>query len=210
MFDRYRVFCKEGQSEFYDRRWSCEAKNKMGQRCVNIKATHSTKGHQNKEGSIFFTEDPKFMFSFQSSFESEKDKKRANNKFLEKVHIQLKRQIREYKLNTVYRDGTTHLDLKKAVAETHMLTISRYRGKRRLVNDLASHKTCFCCLASSPVYKLFCGHIICKLCLEDYSEEDPETYVRNVCKCPLCGLTVQQQFEMKPPTAGLRVLCLDG
>lgn len=210
VFDRYQGFCKEAQSRFYDRSWPCEAKDKNGERCVNIKSTHSTKGHQNHEGNIFFAEDARFKLSFQSSFESDKDKKQANDNFLENVHNRLRHHIRSYKSSTIYQHETTHMDLKKAAAATHMNAISRYRKKGQLVNGLASHKTCFCCLASSPAYKLRCGHIICRLCLEDYSDEDPETYNRIVRICPLCGNHSEHDFEMKPPTAGLRVLCLDG
>lgn len=177
---------------------------------MNVKATHSTKGHQNHEGSIFFTDDPRFRFVFQSSFDSEKDKKEANGVFLKYVHRYLRQHIQNYKLSTNLRDDSTPTDLKSVAAMTHIGTISQYRKKGSLVDGLASHKTCFCCLASSPAYQLACGHIICRLCLEDFSHENPENYVRTVDNCPLCGIHSGQQFAVKPPTAGLRVLCLDG
>lgn len=210
MFDRYRGFCKEAQSRFYERSWTCEARNKNGERCVNIRSTHSTKGHQNHEGNIFFAEDGRFKLAFQSSFESDKDKKQANEDFLEDVYSHLKHHILRYKSSTIYQSAAAHIYLKKAASATHMNTISMYRNKERLLEGLASHNTCFCCLASSPAYPLRCGHIICRHCLEDYSTEDSETYDRIVHICPLCGNNSEHRFEMKPPTAGLGGLCLDG
>lgn len=209
MFERYQHFCKAAQTEFYDRSWPCEAIDKKGDRCVNIKSTHSAKGHQNRNGNIFFANGSRFRLAFKSSFESDTDKKQANEVFSDSVYNALRRRIRKYKKATDKNEPNKH-DMKRAAAEIHMSTFERFR-KRGVMKDLVSHKTCFCCLASSPAHKLFCGHIICQLCLDDYSEEGENFFCRILKICPLCGCEgLELRFEMKPPTAGLRILCLDG
>lgn len=206
---RYEGFCKAAQIEFYDRHWPCEATDSKGNRCVNIKSTHSAKGHQNLNGKIFSAKDRRFKLKFKSSYDTDSDKERACEIFFKMIVEELKLCIQEYK-DRIDPEKPNDDGIKKAVAELHMFKLKKFRAGR-LMGSLFSHQTCFCCLTSSPAYKLLCGHIICRLCFEDYSEKREEpSFCRVIEKCPLCGSSGPLKFEMKPPTAGLRILCLDG
>lgn len=74
-----------------------------------------------------------------------------------------------------------------------------------------SHTMCFCCLTSCPQHTLYCGHIICQRCLEDYSFLSEDGFYRCLKSCPLCHkASVLWKTKVRPPTAGLRILSLDG
>jgi hypothetical protein len=77
------------------------------------------------------------------------------------------------------------------------------------------HTTCFCCLNDIPLHVLQCGHIICQKCVENYSQASVCGNFLSVSNCPLCYKTgdcwdPSWKAKVKPPTAGLRILSLDG
>lgn len=84
---------------------------------------------------------------------------------------------------------------------------------------LGSETTCFLCLAHPPEFTIGCGHVLCELCTQIFGSEPTQSPSRPVPRwtfefsdCPLCF----QKFEhstllsLKPPTAGVRILSIDG
>ena len=75
---------------------------------------------------------------------------------------------------------------------------------------LRSNKTCLSCLRRQPEHTSSCGHASCDVCIQLFGKLLPlKEYRYHVERCVLCGvgsLTV----NLKPPTAGVRILTIDG
>ncbi|KAH0542474.1 hypothetical protein FGG08_003145 [Glutinoglossum americanum] len=75
-----------------------------------------------------------------------------------------------------------------------------------------SHTTCLCCLMRMPEKVFTCGHGLCDTCVQVFGtalKREPYSYLINLCL--LCGANNRnRKFRYQPPTAGLRILCLDG
>lgn len=79
----------------------------------------------------------------------------------------------------------------------------------------ASHSTCFSCLFSAPNHALDCGHVMCDVCVDDFSEYPPAGQWRTVTECPLCCSSDPPWNKLliikrNPRQAGPRILSLDG
>jgi hypothetical protein len=73
------------------------------------------------------------------------------------------------------------------------------------------HTICLACIQADPEHKLTCGHLICERCfagMATCSQTDPYLYTLDC--CPFCSHHCQATVRMKPVTAGLRVLSIDG
>lgn len=73
------------------------------------------------------------------------------------------------------------------------------------------HMVCLACMQAEPEHKLTCGHLICERCFTGVgtcSEMDPHFYKLDC--CPFCSQFCQAAVRVKPATAGLRVLSVDG
>ncbi|KAF8846836.1 hypothetical protein BDZ45DRAFT_783901 [Acephala macrosclerotiorum] len=74
-----------------------------------------------------------------------------------------------------------------------------------------SRKTCLSCLGRRPENVLACGHSFCDTCVSIHGRtdlEDPWTF--RIDTCPLCKITNKILLPLKPPTAGVRGLIIDG
>ena len=73
-----------------------------------------------------------------------------------------------------------------------------------------SNQTCLPCLQRKPEYVLSCGHSVCETCVRIFGRPVLWLeYTYELESCPLCSagwLTV----ALKPPTAGVRILSIDG
>lgn len=76
-----------------------------------------------------------------------------------------------------------------------------------------SHSACFCCLFEPPEHALPCGHILCTPCIKDYGQLRSKTEVE-IHGCPIESRVVHRyqtwRIHLKPETAGVRILTLDG
>ena len=73
------------------------------------------------------------------------------------------------------------------------------------------HQICLACMQTVPEHKLPCGHLICERCftyLGSSSSTDPYLFKLN--SCPFCCQSCEANIRVKPATAGLRVLSIDG
>jgi hypothetical protein len=208
-------FCESGLETFHNRFWRCEKRDNNGCRCTNFAVGHA-KGHQREDGKIFSAE------GFLSSYYSEKQK------FLDTVTSTHQALFRYHAHNSERYPGSDRPGDKEAriAGELHMLNtlskISDFWMLKALPSQQNSspevvayhHQTCFCCLNSLPEHTLRCGHIICQNCLENFSKHSSCGNFFCMSTCPLCKKAdpwePEWKTKVKPPTAGLRILSLDG
>ena len=78
--------------------------------------------------------------------------------------------------------------------------------------DLKSHRSCFCCFSRMPKKVLPCSHALCDPCIRIFghrSRSERNTY--KLPECVLCGVNYRNSiFRFVPPTAGIRILSVDG
>lgn len=88
----------------------------------------------------------------------------------------------------------------------HQLQLSRYRKEWEA---LRSDHTCLSCLCRRPMYTLPCAHMICQECVKIFGRKvDGKVRLE---LCLLCGRdTVGFQIGIKPDTATVRILSIDG
>lgn len=123
----------------------------------------------------------------------------VQDKFLTAVETELRAQFSELVAETDPRRATI----------THRKSLLRIQ---HLLKELKTNKTCLVCLLRMPERVLSCGHSICEVDIRAFGERschDRHNFV--VHECPICG---EQQdklsFRFVPPTAGVRILALDG
>lgn len=89
-------------------------------------------------------------------------------------------------------------------AQQHLTTIKR--SSMRLFQSTA---TCGVCLIRPPCYTLDCRHRLCRPCTIVCGQET-DSWEYHVPHCPLCQISMEAVFKLKPSTAGTRLLSLDG
>ena len=104
-----------------------------------------------------------------------------------------------------------------AAADAHWATrrhIKNLRGTRRRVRwrRIVSTACCVTCLMKPPQHPMSCGHAVCDDCVPRFGRRRcTQEYSYLLTICPLCGARVtDQHIVLKPPTAGLRILNIDG
>jgi hypothetical protein len=78
--------------------------------------------------------------------------------------------------------------------------------------SIRSDDTCFPCLRRRPQYNLPCGHCVCENCVRSFGMKNQyNPWLFEVDSCFFCSLTTcGVTVKTLPPTAGIRVLTLDG
>lgn len=190
---------------FLDEEWPCEARHpKSGERCIIVRTRHSTIGHQLADGKVwgggYISEqdgDPEAVF-IDAVFD-----------ILLKLYRVLMSSIRERGLSGAIAEKQI------AFENHHRLTIQGetcdfFRDEKLL----QSHSICLCCVFGLPTHPLLCGHVLCDQCFSEHGDFVGENVLQLV-SCPIClkswnhGRDVVK-ITRKPPSAGLRVLSLDG
>ena len=95
-------------------------------------------------------------------------------------------------------------------AKAHSASLELLRPE---LSKLKSNKTCLWCLMRTPEKVLPCGHALCNMCVRIFgtkSRDEKNTF--KVYTCILCGEqnASSLSFQLVPPTAGTRILTLDG
>lgn len=209
IFTGYQPFCVEALEEVYEKHWRCEERDKKDRRCANVSTGHS-KGHQLEDGKVFAVGD------FWSVYMKNEKKEKEN--FVGTISSELDRLLNKFSTG----QGIS------AVALYHRNNVLNkyfgywnWKGKSKDQSEdrgpLTAHTTCFSCLSGTPVHALYCGHILCDQCVENYSEEvSPSTTLwREIKICPLCSnidtpWDIPWKYQVRPSCAGLRILSLDG
>ena len=79
------------------------------------------------------------------------------------------------------------------------------------LSTLTTHRFCLACLHGTPEHKFPCGHIFCETCCAEMGQQwKTDPYLHRFSKCPLCMQPCDVRVRTKPPTAGMRVLSIDG
>lgn len=101
---------------------------------------------------------------------------------------------------------------------TAAITISRstHESVGAFWQQRISQITCFLCLKNEPEHVfLGCGHSICSnFCTIIFGQRAPflTSWIFRFSTCPLCNTVLNRAItiSLKPPTAGYRILCIDG
>jgi hypothetical protein len=113
-----------------------------------------------------------------------------------------------------YQFGIFVLDFEKSHKTSAQLHCATLASHRQVWRDLRSETTCFSCLARGPEKGLPCGHAMCEICIQVFGHSVvAESYVFTLNQCPLCSTSTGFsgfKTRIKPPTAGIRVLSIDG
>lgn len=180
------------------------------QRCVNVRVGHQSKGHQSKDGKVFAVGDYVSSFSFNSYYEE----------FRNKVYCCLVALLDE--LAPRVQEGRAEVDAAASIHKDMVLTkfflhTSSVGNQHSFRSFIHSHTACFCCLFGQAEVQLPCGHVVCEACLATYGKSRGETEYK-LDSCPIEGLQARfkssdgssWRVRVKPKTAGIRVLSLDG
>jgi hypothetical protein len=118
---------------------------------------------------------------------------------------------------TYVRTGIVRLVEREFVSRANSI---RSRGKdrfrvldsfRRWLSEIKTYRSCLACLQRRPEYKYPCNHMICEDCCTELGrrggcDRDLFTFTN----CPFCKLTCSIRIRVKPATAGVRLLSIDG
>ena len=78
-------------------------------------------------------------------------------------------------------------------------------------NTIHSSQLCLYCLFRKPEHSLRCGHALCESCICRFGAKRQQMeYSYSVSQCLLCQSKSELVVRLKPPTAGSRLLVLDG
>lgn len=169
--------------------------------CVNVRAGHSSKGHQTADGTIFHSGEYFSEFSWESYHEE----------FYAAVYFRLDDLMGMLDERT--RDGTP-AEIAAAAIHRDETLAPFYRSNLKNMNQLfQSHSVCLCCLFEQPEHVLPCGHILCTSCVKSYGRMKSKTLIE-IRDCPLepekVGKYNPSTVYLKPEMAAHRVLVLDG
>ncbi|KAH7060994.1 acyl transferase/acyl hydrolase/lysophospholipase, partial [Paraphoma chrysanthemicola] len=95
---------------------------------------------------------------------------------------------------------------------------SRDRSRSRVLGEFRewlsrriTHRSCLACLTRAPEHKFWCQHVLCEECCMEFGRStavNPNLY--QMSECPLCATPSHLRVRVRPATAGLRVLAIDG
>lgn len=96
-------------------------------------------------------------------------------------------------------------DGREDVVKKHCTNIQSCTG----ISNIHTHHACSVCLVQSSTFTLDCRHGLCSACVAQIGQE-PSPWRFQLARCILCRSPNQSPLIMKPPTAGLRILQVDG
>lgn len=94
--------------------------------------------------------------------------------------------------------------------QLHLKNLRRLQGQLQWEKVKLNFCAMFC-LTDYPQHALLCRHAICDSCVSRLgSLQAGQEYRYRIKKCSLCSTPSDLEIILKPPTAGLRILSLDG
>ncbi|KAI1446087.1 hypothetical protein F5Y02DRAFT_426089 [Annulohypoxylon stygium] len=199
----YADLCVSALHIFADLHWPCNFQKSPYDtaqgRCCNVKSGHNPKGHQNKSGKIIG------HGQYQSDFDVSTFIPKWNELIKESL---VKLQTAAYELGQKL-PGRTDLQITSIL---HRERIGLFYSALGNLPNFVSHSACFSCLRGLPECVLPCGHVLCLTCVRTYGRTSSRTTIE-LNRCPLHVRDVMADppwvINVKPPFAGVRVLCLD-
>lgn len=155
----YSPACSAALEHFCDRFWPCNFVSRRGKACVNVKSSHTAKGHQSVEGKVIGTG------SYSSKFSS----REFSPKWLNVISDLLQHLERGFQAKNAYgyRDATS--DDTTAYAMHRNRLAHFYRSFDGFdATSFQSLTSCFSCLMEVPQHPLQCGHTLCADCIRAY------------------------------------------
>jgi energy-coupling factor transporter ATP-binding protein EcfA2 len=197
---RYLEFCRYALSKFCSSIWPCQFKLNT-QKCINVADNHR-KGHQTSSGEMFWRIDKAYDSDFTyASYSGEWERS-------------LRQSLKERTAST----GSSVSTRRQAALQLHKGITRKFYRDTGLATSYYSQTVCLCCLQSMPEYFGTCGHILCRICLEERSiAELPRIRVE---RCPICDISPNRHrgilgsnsgwnFHLKPSAMGIQILSLD-
>ena len=77
-------------------------------------------------------------------------------------------------------------------------------------SQMQSNRTCLYCLGRKPEHVLTCGHSLCETCIRTFGWPHAAIEYRYQIECCLLCQSGSLKVTLKPPTAGFRILSVDG
>ncbi|KAH6848113.1 hypothetical protein B0I37DRAFT_376721 [Chaetomium sp. MPI-CAGE-AT-0009] len=205
---RYVAQLDEVLEGFCNQLWPCEVRDtKTGTRCINTRFGHA-KGHQSKNGRVFLAGSYTSTLSFDTYHEE----------FLTEIY---------WNLGSIFTDVSERVDSGDAAkldaaAQVHQGIIQCFfrladppEERPRGASRLTSHSSCFCCFAEPGEHPMPCEHVLCTPCAMLYGKRGAMR--RKEAELPSCPIgckwpsdAAPQVVRLKPESAGVRVLSLDG
>lgn len=201
VFPNYLGHCDDALEDFCDRFWPCEFRNGDGA-CVNVKAGHqTTKGHQRRDGRVIG------RGNYQSDFSTD----RFRPTFRDMIYNNLQQLLEKLGQKRDPKSPTTEAqDAALIHSDLILKPFFRHLGGAK---SFQSNSICFCCLMALPEHPLPCGHVLCTSCVRSYRSDSGKCLIE-MTSCPLElneeHFEVPCQIVLKPATAGVRILTLDG
>lgn len=165
---------------------------------MNTQSGH-IKGHQNSSARMIATGKYDSKFNYRSYEQIWRHALRRN---LVEIH----QKVQE-------RTISSQRDEKALASIVHLELINNFYSTFGSADKFKSHSACFGCLREYPEYPLPCGHVLCALCIDSYSQTQSSGRIL-LESCPLHQRDTRWldpcQIRVKPQLAGLRILTLDG
>ena len=125
-----------------------------------------------------------------------------------------RRTLSRQLVSVVYREFTQGWE---AMKKTDMSAAAFHKGTLRSSTTRAywakvrSNTFCSICLFRRPEHVLRCRHAICDLCARTFGDSrSTEEHAFVFLECLCCGGATNLLIRLKPPTAGVRILSVDG
>ena len=94
--------------------------------------------------------------------------------------------------------------------ECHVRTVENLRGQV-CWEKIVLNCWCLLCLADEPQHVFSCTHAVCDTCVKLFGRPLAEQeYCYSFTACPLCGTPSTLRVILRPPTAGIRIMSIDG
>ena len=225
IFPQYLDHLDTALREFCDRHWPCEyvmrgavpaqlqahlnslhfqynmRVSALIYRCVNVRSGHGSKGHQLKDGRVFAVGGYVSDFSFEN----------YQREFHAKTYFHLQRLLG--RLADYTNKGVIQRIAAARVHQDDVLGSFYGNRTKEETRVFQSHSVCLCCLFEPPEHALPCGHVLCTPCVKLYGRIKSKHLIK-MHECPLetntPGTCQSLTLYLKPDSAGVRILTLDG